>query len=117
MRKQKFIKPDNEQLNNLDLDALREIQEGFNKMDQFPVYTPDLHWFEQMVIDEQHNKRKRLVKDLSLFIIIAVVILTGIIVSLYQIPVIFIILQIITTVFIVIYTAAMFGKKVSNYER
>jgi hypothetical protein len=117
VRKQKIIKLDNEQLNNLDLDALHEIQEGFNKMDQFPVYTPDLQWFNQMVIDEQQNKRKKFVTDLSIFILIAVVILTVIIVSLYQMPAIFIMLQIITTLFIVVYTASIFGRKVSKNER
>ncbi|WP_342430151.1 YxlC family protein [Neobacillus sp. FSL H8-0543] len=117
MRKQKFTKPDNEQLNNLDLEILHEIQEGFNKMDQFPIYTPDLQWFNQMVIDEQHNKKKKFVKDLTIFIIIAVIILTGIIVSLYQMPAIFIMLQIITTAFIVVYTGSMFGRKVSHNER
>jgi predicted tellurium resistance membrane protein TerC len=117
VRKQKFNKHDNEQLNNPDLDALHEIQEGLNKMDLIPIHTPDLQWFDQMVIDELQNKKKRLVKDLSIFIIIAVVILTGIIFSLYQMPAIFIMLQIVTTAFIVVYTGTMFGKKVRNNER
>ncbi|MDF2854586.1 MAG: hypothetical protein K0Q87_437 [Neobacillus sp.] len=116
MRKQKITTLDNEQLNNLDLDALHEIQEGFNKIDQFPVYTPDLQWFNQMVLNEQLNKRKKFIKDLSIFIVIAVVILSGIIISLYQMPTIFIMLQIITTAFIVIYTGSILGKKVSNNE-
>jgi hypothetical protein len=53
---------------------------------------------------------------LSIFIVIAVVILSGIIISLYQMPTIFIMLQIITTAFIVIYTGSILGKKVSNNE-
>lgn len=112
MKKQKVVILDNEQQNKHDLDAIHKLQDGLSKIDQFPVYTPDLQWFENMVITEKGNSRKKLRKELSLFLMIALIILSGIIVSLYQMPIVFLFIQIITTVFIVFYTITGFRKKV-----
>nr|WP_285889346.1 YxlC family protein [Neobacillus niacini] len=87
-----------------------------SKVDQFPVYTPDLQWFESMVRNEKENSRKKLRKELSLFLIIALFILSGIIVSFYQLPVVFIVIQIITPVFIAYYTISSFSRKVKINE-
>jgi hypothetical protein len=114
VKKRKVILLDSEQLSKQDSDAICELQEGLNKVDQFPVYTPDLQWFEQIVLAEQENARKKLIRDVAIFALVAVVILSGIIVSLYHMPVIFIILQISTTVFMALYTGVRFIKQVSN---
>jgi Family of unknown function (DUF5345) len=116
VKKQKVVILDNEQQNNHDLDAIHELQDGLSKVDQFPVYTPDLQWFENMVITEKENNRKKLRKELSLFLMIALFILSGIIVSLYQMPSVFLFIQIITSVFIVFYTFTGFRKKVKIHE-
>jgi hypothetical protein len=116
VKKQKVVILDNEQQNNHDLDAIHKLQDGLSKIDQFPVYTPDLQWFENMVITEKENSRKKLRKELSLFLMIALIILSGIIVSLYQMPIVFLFIQIITTVFIVFYTITGFRKKVKINE-
>lgn len=114
MKKQKVISIEKEQLNNLDLDAIHKLQEGLNQIHQFPVYTPELQWFEQMVLEERKKTRKKLVKDLSIFILVALLILSGIILSLFRMPVVFILLQIITTTFIAIYSILVITKKVHN---
>ncbi|MDQ0198082.1 YxlC family protein [Neobacillus ginsengisoli] len=114
MKKQKVIILDNEQLNKRDLNAIHKLQEGLNKVDQFPVYTPELQRFEQMVLREQQNTRKKLIKDLVLFLLIAFFILSGIILSLYQMPVVFILLQIFSIVFLAMYTGVRIIKKVNN---
>jgi hypothetical protein len=116
VKKQKVVILDNEQQNKHDLDAIHKMQEGLSKVDQFPVYTPDLQWFESMVRTEKENSRKKLRKELSLFLIIALFILSGIIVSFYQMPVVFLFIQIITPVFIVFYTITGFRKKVKINE-
>jgi hypothetical protein len=116
VKKQKVIKLGNEQQNKLDLDAIDTLQEGLKMVDQMPVYTPELQWFEQLVLAEQQKDRKRLIKDLSVFLLVALLIISGIILSLYQMPSVFIFLQIITTVFIAFYTRVRFVKKVKNYE-
>ncbi|MFF2446291.1 YxlC family protein [Neobacillus sp. NPDC058068] len=114
MKKQKVIILGNEQLDKQDSAAIHELQEGLHHLDQFPVYTPDLSWFEQRVAAEKQQIRKKLIRDLSIFLIIALIILTGIIVSLFQMPVVFMFLQLFTTIFIVFYTGARFLKKVSG---
>ncbi|MFK9094169.1 YxlC family protein [Bacillus salipaludis] len=114
MKKQKVIILDNEQQNKQDFDAIAELQEGLQRIDQIPVYSPNLQWFEQIVIQEQQNKRKKLFRDLSLFFMIALIILSGMILSLYQMPVIFILVQIITTIFIVVYTSVRLMKKANQ---
>ncbi|MBO0961306.1 YxlC family protein [Neobacillus sp. MM2021_6] len=114
MKKQKVIKLNSEQQNKQDIDTIAELQGGLQKVDQFPVYTPNLQWFEQFVIQEQQNKKKRFIRDLSIFSIIALIILSGIIISLYQMPVIFISVQIITIVFIVVYTSVQLVKKANH---
>jgi hypothetical protein len=114
VKKQKVVILDNEQQNKHDLDAIHELQEGLSKVDQFPVYTPDLQWFENMVLTEKENSKRKLMKELSLFLTIALFILSGIIVSFYQMPVVFILIQIITPVFIASYTLSRFSKKVKN---
>ncbi|MFP7295679.1 YxlC family protein [Neobacillus niacini] len=116
MKKQKVVILDNEQQNKHDLDAIHKLQDGLSKVDQFPVYTPDLQWFETMVINEKENSKRKLMKELSLFLTIALVILSGIIVSFYQMPVVFLFIQTITSVFIVFYTITGFRKKVKVNE-
>ncbi|HEY2420353.1 MAG TPA: YxlC family protein [Neobacillus sp.] len=114
MKKQKVIIFSTEQQNKSDLDAIHSIQEGLNLVDQFPVYTPDLSWFEQMVLAKKQQDRKNLIRDLLVFLLVAVLIISGIIVSLYNMPMVFIYLQIITTIFIAFYTTVRFVKKVNN---
>jgi hypothetical protein len=114
VKKQKVVILGNEQQNKHDMDAIHKLQEGLSQVDQFPVYTPDLQWFENMVELEMQKNRKKLRKELSLFIIIALMILSGIIVSFYQLPAVFILIQITTPVFIALYTILRFSKKVEN---
>jgi uncharacterized membrane protein len=116
VKKQKVVILDNEQQNKPDLDAIHKLQEGLSKIDQFPVYTPDLQWFENMVRTEKQNSRKKFMKELSLFLMIALFILSGIIVTFYEIPVVFILIQIITPVFIAVYTITRLSKKVKTNE-
>jgi hypothetical protein len=116
VKKQKVVILDNEQQNKHELDAIHKLQEGLSKVDQFPVYTPDLQWFENMVLAEKENSKRKLMKELSLFLTIALFILSGIIVSFYQMPVVFLFIQIITPVFIVFYTVTGFRKKVKIHE-
>lgn len=114
MKKQKIVIQGGELQNKKDMRAVLELKDGLDKIERFPVYTPDLQWFENIVITEKEKSRKRLIKDLSLFIMVAFIILSIIIVSLYQMPVIFLIIQIFSTLFIVFYTGAGLKKKVED---
>ncbi|MEH7333637.1 YxlC family protein [Neobacillus drentensis] len=114
MKKQKVIVLDSEQQNKQDILAISKMQEGLNKMEQIPVYSPDLQWFEQMVLVEKQRIRKKLIRDLSIFLIVAIIILCGIMISLFQMPAVFIFLQIATTIFIAFYSVTRLMKKVNG---
>jgi len=114
VKKQKVIILNSRQQNKQDFETIHELQEGLEKIDQFPVYTPNLQWFEQIVIQEKQNTRKKLIKDLSVFFIVALIILSGMIISLYQMPAIFILVQIITSIFIVVYTSIRIMKRANH---
>ncbi|WML49681.1 YxlC family protein [Neobacillus sp. PS3-34] len=114
MKKQKVVLLENEQLNREDSQAISEINQGLESIDQFPVYTPDIQWFEQMIIEQKQLHRKKLIKDLTVFFIIALFILSGIVISLFNMPIIFILLQIIGIVFIASYTSLRLTKKVNG---
>jgi Flp pilus assembly protein TadB len=116
MKKQKVIIR-NEQHYNEDLKAIHELQQGLEQIDNLPVETPNLQWFEQMVLGERHQMKKKFLKDIFLFSVIALLILGGIMMSLYQMPIVFIILQISTTIFIVLYLGMKHSKKVLEHER
>ncbi|WP_223592981.1 YxlC family protein [Neobacillus bataviensis] len=114
MKKQKVIVLDSEQQNKQEILAISKMQEGLNKMEQFPVYSPDLQWFEQMVLAEKQRIRKKLIRDLSIYLIVAIIILCGIMISLFQMPAVFIFLQIATTIFIAFYSGTRLMKKVNG---
>jgi hypothetical protein len=116
VKKQKVVLLDNEQQSNLDLDAIHKLNEGLSKIDNDPIYTPNLQWFENMVLAEQEKTKRKLRKELSVFLLIALIILSGIIIAILQMPLIFIFLQIITSVFIVLYTSSSYLKKVKLDE-
>lgn len=97
-----------------DLSVIQEFNQGLEVLDNFPVYTPSLQWFEQMVLEEQQKVKRKLMKDLSIFMIVAVLILSGIILSLYHMPFLFMSLQIVTTIFIAVYSGVRVVKKVNN---
>jgi Flp pilus assembly protein TadB len=116
MKKQK-VKVVYEEQNKMGLDAIHSLQQGLDQIETFPVNTPNLQWFEQMVLAEQQKIKTKLKKDLFIFSIIALLILGGVMLSLYHIPILFITLQVITTIFIVMYIAVSQLKKVIKYER
>lgn len=99
----------NEQQDNNDVETFHILKQGLDQVETFPFNTPDLQWFEKMVLEEQHHQKKKLIKDLSIFSLIALFILGGIMLSLSQMPIIFFVLQIITTVFIALYSGIRYS--------
>ncbi|NHM31785.1 YxlC family protein [Neobacillus terrae] len=114
MKKQKIVAIENEHLNKADSRTIDEIIQALDKIDHIPVYSPDLHWFEQMILNEKQQYQKKLIRDLSLFFIIAAFILTGIIVSLSHKPIVFIVLQAAGIIFTASYTGLRFSRKVND---
>ncbi|HJV16357.1 MAG TPA: YxlC family protein [Bacillales bacterium] len=116
MKKQK-VNMQTEQQNDEDFLVIHELQRGLDQIETFQIQTPDLQWFEQIILTEQHRIKKKLMKEVFLFSVIALLILGGIMMSLYQMPIVFIILQISTTIFIALYIGVKHSKKVIEHER
>ncbi len=88
-----------QQQQDLDSDLIDKINIGLNQMDNaYQTYTPNVQWLEQMVIKEKEAARRRLVKELILFFISAITILSLLVLTIFKAPVIFIVLQVIVTI-------------------
>jgi hypothetical protein len=82
-----------------DQTTAEELRKGLNQIDQaFSISTPNLQWFEQKVIKEKKNNRRRFFLELGLFWIISICILSIVSMVVYQRPIVFIFLQIFALV-------------------
>ncbi|WP_449539265.1 YxlC family protein [Ferdinandcohnia sp. Marseille-Q9671] len=113
MKKNKLILLKDKQLHEEDTDTIKEINEAFTKIDNnYSVFTPDLRDFEQMVVVEQQRQRKKFRRDLTIFILIALFMITVLITSFFQIPVVFVIIQGIATISLPIYSYIRYRNQV-----
>lgn len=77
-----------------DIEIIDEINKGLEKVDStYQTYTPNVQWFEQMIIKEKEIARKKLIKELVLFFLIAILIVSLLVISIFQAPLIFLIVQ------------------------
>ncbi|RSK28692.1 hypothetical protein EJF36_18460 [Bacillus sp. HMF5848] len=78
--------------------TITQIKKGFDELEeQFPVYTPDIKWFEEKVKQNEQVIRKRLYKELLMFWGVALAIIAIGVVTYLQVPVMFILLQVLVT--------------------
>jgi hypothetical protein len=91
-----------------------EITNSLKKIDQLPLFTPDLEWFEEMAFESKAIIKKKFRKDLTIFLLIAAIIITSVIVTLFQMPIIFFVIQIMVIVFVAIYSGILVLKKVED---
>ena len=97
-------------------DELKEIlNKGFRSIDQeIEENTPSLQWFEQFA-EEQHEQLKgRFKRDIVVFLLIACCILTAFSLTLFQLPILFLLLQVVIFVGASIYTGIAYMKKVKR---
>lgn len=84
--------------------TLKQVEEGLEKLNRsFANETPSLDWFREMVAMETVKNRRRWYKELGLFILMAITILTIVLYTLNELPVIFFLSQFVVTLFIFIY--------------
>jgi Flp pilus assembly protein TadB len=84
-----------QQQQEFDSDLIDKINTGLSQMDNaYQTYTPNVQWFEQMVLKEKEAARKRLVKELIIFFISAITILSLLVVTIFKAPVIFLVVQV-----------------------
>lgn len=97
------------------LAAVKQIEEGLDSLEEnVPVYTPDLQFFEHLVMEQKQTMKKKLMRDLAIFTVVALLIVSSVLFMLYQLPVVFFILQGFVTVFIIAYSTVSFVKQVNG---
>ncbi|MEH7126065.1 YxlC family protein [Bacillus sp. JJ1532] len=95
--------------------VMKEIEHGLEKIDQgTPIHTPSLEWFENLIVEEKKNLKKKLIFDASLFAIIALIILSGILFALYRVPIVFFTIQGLTIMFIIGFVSFQYVKQVKE---
>ncbi|WP_077617105.1 YxlC family protein [Bacillus sinesaloumensis] len=113
MKKNKLVLLNNEQQHEDDPETVQEVKEALTKIDNhYSVFTPDLQVFEQMVAAEQQKQKKKFRRDLTAFILIALLIMTGLVTAFFQLPLAFIIIQGIVTIGLPLYSYFGNRKKV-----
>ncbi|HAQ07764.1 MAG TPA: hypothetical protein DCR24_09665 [Bacillus bacterium] len=93
MTNRKKTSPDEEEMDKELLDTIIQINDGLDKLDSIDHYLPSAQWFEQMVADNQEKVKKNLRKELGLFILSALFIISTVIFTMMEIPQLFLILQ------------------------
>lgn len=74
------------------------MQEGLDAIDRWlPSEQPDQDWFRHFVGVQQHNIRRKKFKELVLFWISALLVISMLLVTLYRSPVVFLCLQFLMT--------------------
>ncbi|MCM3706301.1 MULTISPECIES: YxlC family protein [Cytobacillus] len=95
--------------------AVKEIEDGLETLEEtIPVYTPDLQFFENLVAEQKQAMKRKLIKELAIFTVAALLIVTSVLFMLYQVPSVFFILQGAVTIFIMAYSTVSFVKQVDG---
>jgi fatty acid desaturase len=97
-------------------DELKElINEGFRSIDrEVEESTPSLQWFEQLVEDQQEQLKARFKRDMILFLLIAGCLLTVFSLTLFQMPILFLLLQVLIFAGALIFIGLTYTKKVKR---
>ncbi|MEQ2529615.1 YxlC family protein [Bacillaceae bacterium CLA-AA-H227] len=91
------------------------IRKGMERLDEgIDIDTPSVEWFEQFIVDQRVNMRRKLYKELGIFLIVALGIISVVLYSLYQRPVMFWTLQGISLFFVIGYCMKSYVKKVDK---
>lgn len=95
---------------------IEKLRSEYDRMEEIiPVFTPDLYWFEQKIENVKKIERKKFLRDLLLFWLVAITIATMTILMVNQIPMIYIIVQSIALLsFLIISIFFRKGKRVEH---
>ena len=114
MKNQKGTSSNDEKMDKEFFDTISAINNGLDKMDSMGIYVPDDKWFEQMVLDQQEMKKKKYRRELAWFILSALLILSGVIFTMLELPTLFYMLQAVTLVITAIYSYKGVQKQVDS---
>ncbi|MEX3714874.1 YxlC family protein [Cytobacillus horneckiae] len=93
--------------------VIDEITKSLNILDAHPVHIPDASWFEAFVEDQQKKLRKTFIRDVCVFLFVALFILSGLLFTLFQMPYLFIVIQIASIIFVALYSFIRYRKQVA----
>lgn len=95
--------------------SIELIHMGLDSLDGgIDIETPSMDWFEQLVVEQKEVVRKKLWKEVTIFLSMALIIVSVLLYTLYQLPGIFLGLQVVATIFIVTYSVKGFSKQVDG---
>jgi hypothetical protein len=114
MKNQKGISSKDEKMDKEFFDTISAINNGLEKLDSMDTYVPDDKWFEQMVLDQQEIQKKNYRRELAWFILSAVLILSGVIFTMLELPILFFALQAVTVAITAIYSYKGVQKQVDS---
>jgi hypothetical protein len=96
-------------------DSIEFIIKGLDSIDKgIKVETPNIEWFEQMVLEQKEVARKKFVKEVSIFLLLAIIIVSVVLFTLYQVPLIFFALQGLVTIYVLVYSTKESFKQVDE---
>jgi len=114
MTDQKRIRPNSEIREKEFSEPPFKLDEAMEHLNSLPPATPNQQWFEQLVLDEQEALRKRYRRELTLFILSALFILSVVLFVMRELPQIFLVLQGAVSVFAFLYSYKETKKQVER---
>jgi hypothetical protein len=114
MKNQKEISLNDDEMDKEFFETISRLNDDLDKIDTMEIYTPDEKWFEQMVLNQQEQKKKKYQKELGWFILSAFAILSGVMFTLLEIPQLFLLLQAAAIAVTVVYSFKGVHKQVDG---
>lgn len=72
--------------------TFEELRSGLDQIDRlYPVDTPDLDWFWQMTLAEKRRLRRKLIRDLTTFWLMATIFLSVYLIAVHHLPTVYIV--------------------------
>jgi len=102
--------------NNEDTElGAKKLVSALDKLDDFyPVVTPDIEWFQQVIMVEKKRLRRKFVRELTLFLVVAFSLLSAYFVVIHQFPIfVLVVIQIVLTVLPIIVLITK-GRRIAN---
>lgn len=115
MSNRKVIPLEQELLDDEQNESIQLIKMGFEQLDEgIEIDTPNIDWFEQMVVVQKEAVRKKLLREVTIFVIVALILISMVLFTLYQLPLIFFAIQGIASIFVVAYSIKGFFEQVEK---
>jgi hypothetical protein len=104
-------------LSEEDAETIRLLRDGLDCLESLaPVFEPAPHWFEAQIEEHAARIRKRFVRDLAIFLSVAVVVLFGLAAAILKVPAAFIVLQAAALLAAPLVALRLYRKRVKSHD-